>query len=371
MKRRAQTRPQYLAPSTLMVVSALLQSANAQHSDVFISVDDNRIVVEEPFHADSIRSFDVLGNGSVWHGSNPGYSTTVPDQFKLNDEVNFDVVSPLLLSTGETWDVAGDDSYLRQFWSAFADLSVTADATTGSQPGFLVGSVGNRGTVHQHHTFELATYSGQAPREGAYAIQQVVVADGYVSSDPFWIVLNNGLPIAEFASTLRNLPSIGIEGDFDRNGLLDARDINRLRDKMFASSEVTKFTNEFDLTSDLRIDAADLEFWVRDVRHTWVGDSNLDGEFNSTDLIQVFGFGHYEDQVQANSGWEHGDWNADGEFDSGDLVVAFQDSGYERGPRAIAIPESHSPIAIVLFALAVPRVACRKENGLIIQRIQN
>ena len=188
MKSRAHIR---LQRSTILVAVAMCtftKSSTAQHSDVFISVVGNRISIQEPFHADSIRSFDVLGDGTVWHGTNPGYSTTGPGQFKLNDEVGFNVVSPLLFSNGPSWELANDDRYLQQFWPVFPELAVTTTSMTGNQSGFLIGAVGNRGTVHQHHTFELASFSGRAPEVGAYAIQQVISAAGYVTSDPFWIV---------------------------------------------------------------------------------------------------------------------------------------------------------------------------------------
>ena len=60
------------------------------------------------------------------------------------------------------------------------------------------------------------------------------------------------------------------------------------------------------------------------------GDANRDGQFDSTDLIQVFAAGEYEDDLDDNSMWEEGDWNGDGDFDSGDLVAAFQEGRYER-----------------------------------------
>jgi hypothetical protein len=59
------------------------------------------------------------------------------------------------------------------------------------------------------------------------------------------------------------------------------------------------------------------------------GDSNRDGVFDSTDLVQVFQAGQYEDGVLGNSTWSSGDWNGDGEFDSQDLVFAFQAGSYQ------------------------------------------
>ncbi|MEZ6120929.1 MAG: hypothetical protein R3C28_30770 [Pirellulaceae bacterium] len=54
------------------------------------------------------------------------------------------------------------------------------------------------------------------------------------------------------------------------------------------------------------------------------GDVTGDGVFNSSDLVQVFQAGHYEDAIIGNSTWEQGDWNGDGEFNSSDLVLVFQ-----------------------------------------------
>jgi hypothetical protein len=92
--------------------------------------------------------------------------------------------------------------------------------------------------------------------------------------------------------------------------------------------------------------------FVHDVAKTWMGDANLDGEFNSTDLVEVLAAGEYEDNIASNSGWSDGDWNADSDFNSSDLVVALADGGYEQGPRpsAAAVPE---PSAMALFGLAL------------------
>jgi hypothetical protein len=60
------------------------------------------------------------------------------------------------------------------------------------------------------------------------------------------------------------------------------------------------------------------------------GDANRDGVFNSSDLVQVFQAGEYEDELAENSFWETGDWNDDGEFNSSDFVVAWQFGAYER-----------------------------------------
>ena len=55
-----------------------------------------------------------------------------------------------------------------------------------------------------------------------------------------------------------------------------------------------------------------------------MGDANLDGVFDSSDLVAVFIVGQYEDNVPQNSSWATGDWNCDQEFTTSDLVAAFQ-----------------------------------------------
>ncbi|MFC1757753.1 tandem-95 repeat protein [Planctomycetota bacterium] len=69
------------------------------------------------------------------------------------------------------------------------------------------------------------------------------------------------------------------------------------------------------------------------------GDSNLDGEFNSQDLVLVLQVGEYEDDIVGNSSWAEGDWDCSGDFDSEDLILAFQHYGIEQSPIAHSASE--------------------------------
>ena len=124
-------------------------------------------------------------------------------------------------------------------------------------------------------------------------------------------------------------------GDFNANGILNVGDIDLL------SAELRKPTPSkwFDLNSDKLVDVNDVNVWVKDLKKTWIGDADVNLEFNSSDFVQVFTVGKYETEQPAV--WSEGDWNADGIFESGDFVVAFQDGGYEMGPRTdvAAVPE--------------------------------
>jgi hypothetical protein len=140
----------------------------------------------------------------------------------------------------------------------------------------------------------------------------------------------------------------GLAGDFDGSGAIDAVDIDLL------SAEVRNGTNNstFDANFDGVVNNADRDEWVNVLANTYLGDSNLDGEFNSGDFVLVFGAGQYEDAITGNSTWATGDWNGDTEFNSGDFVAAFAAGGYEQGPRGAvaAVPE---PATAMLLAPAL------------------
>jgi hypothetical protein len=147
-------------------------------------------------------------------------------------------------------------------------------------------------------------------------------------------------------------PGGGLGGDFNNDGQLTAIDIDLL------SAEVRAQTNNasFDLNSDGSVNDADRTVWVSTLSNTYFGDANLDGQFNSGDLVGVLASGTYEADV--DSSWETGDFNGDGRTNSSDLVTALADGGYEAGPRAaMAVPE---PNTIVLGIFGLLLVAARR-----------
>ena len=153
----------------------------------------------------------------------------------------------------------------------------------------------------------------------------------------------------------------GLTGDYNQDGVLDAVDID------LQSAEMKKPEGEQDLAmydhnEDDRVNEADRTIWVKDLKGTWVGDSNFDREFNSGDLVAVFAAGKYETGEMA--GWAQGDWDGDMVFDSGDLVAAFSDGGYEQGepPAVAAVPEPSSLVLALLSLMGLIGVS-RRRNG--------
>jgi hypothetical protein len=166
---------------------------------------------------------------------------------------------------------------------------------------------------------------------------------------------NGGLELTEVflsASTTRSPP-----GDLDGDFSLTAADIDLLAAQLRTGSD----DRRFDLDADGLIDVDDLQTLVHELFNTYFGDSNLDGQFNTADVVHVLASGEYEDGVVMNSSWSTGDWNGDGEFSSSDLVVALADGGFEQGPRAAvqAVPE---PMSALMFCLGccVLTLVCRR-----------
>ena len=185
------------------------------------------------------------------------------------------------------------------------------------------------------------------------AIGDDVALEGSVALT-MWDIFSSVAPVPEFAFavfdslTITGEPSGGEPGDFDGDGLLTANDINLLTLQIKAGD----YRPQFDVNQDGDLDTSDHTFWVKDLKRTWFGDSNLDGEFSSTDFVSAFQAGKYEVEGANNAGWEEGDWNGDLQFDSSDFVTAFIDGGFEQGPVAAvaAVPE---PSSILLLASAV------------------
>lgn len=140
-------------------------------------------------------------------------------------------------------------------------------------------------------------------------------------------------------------------GDFDADDQVSVTDIDALSSRIRSE----QYDARFDLNNDELLDETDRVVWVKELKKTWFGDSDLDGEFNSSDLVSVFAYGQYEDAVVGNSSWATGDWNGDGEFNSSDLVLAFQDGGYELGKRGAAgiVPEPASGWSLVWSGMLI------------------
>jgi hypothetical protein len=166
-------------------------------------------------------------------------------------------------------------------------------------------------------------------------------------SNPSQLTYVGGVPLVLDSATIS--PPAILPCDVDTNSVCDALDIDLLSDAV--RDEIQE--PAFDVNDDGLVDSADRVYWVHVLMNSYFGDADLNGEFNSTDLVKVLQAGEYEDGVPRNSSWATGDWSGDREFDTGDMLVAFQDGGYELGPRqaTASVPEPSGALLLILAAL--------------------
>ena len=139
---------------------------------------------------------------------------------------------------------------------------------------------------------------------------------------------------------------VRMPGDYNSDGTVDVLDID-LQAAAIQSAAPDLAT--FDENNDGMVNGLDRSILLETHLNTWIGDANLDGEFNSSDFVAVFGPAKYETGQAAT--WAEGDWDGNGVFESGDFVAAFSGAGYEQGPRAPAAVPEPSSIAMLLLGV--------------------
>ncbi|MCA9213654.1 MAG: hypothetical protein KDB27_11340 [Planctomycetales bacterium] len=136
--------------------------------------------------------------------------------------------------------------------------------------------------------------------------------------------------------------------DINRDGSCSGLDFDEIAAAVRSQNQDPKYDVYF-ADRKFRVGAEDREFWITNLAMTHYGDSNIDGQFNSSDLVAVFRASKFETNEAA--GWEQGDWNGDGLFTTSDLVRAFEADAYEKPVRLVSVPEPHVPPLVLLVLL--------------------
>ena len=130
--------------------------------------------------------------------------------------------------------------------------------------------------------------------------------------------------------------------DLNGDGVCDAQDIDVMTQNVIDGT-ATKADR------DALVESASPEGF-----NTYIGDSDLNGQFDEQDIVAAFIAGQYLSGGAA--GWADGDWDGNLTFDDQDFVAAFIAGGYLQGPRgAASVPEPSGLVLLVLGALAVIR----------------
>ncbi|MCA9200150.1 MAG: cadherin-like domain-containing protein, partial [Planctomycetales bacterium] len=196
-----------------------------------------------------------------------------------------------------------------------------------------------------------------APSAGQLSLQasgafQYVSTNRFEGTDSFTYRVSDGESLsAEVTVTIHVGANPAALGDFDQDGQFGQSDIQRMRQAIEAG-----WIGAFDLNHDSVTDAHDWQILIHDVIGTSFGDANLDGRFDSQDLIAVFQSGRFEvsNTLSPPVEWNAGDWNGDGSFDTADLVLAFQDGAYDVNGATTA-QESNSVLGDIAAAMTSRR----------------
>ena len=149
-------------------------------------------------------------------------------------------------------------------------------------------------------------------------------------------------------------------GDVDFNGVADIDDFRRF--VRLSSIFLRPYLPEdefvpylyFDLDGDSVITPAD-GLAMMNATGVTAGDSNLDGRFDSQDLLLSFQSAAYENR-QRTAKWQDGDWDFDSLFTTKDLVAAFMNGNYSAA--ATVVPEPAS-LGVLAWMCAIPIVRRR------------
>ena len=126
--------------------------------------------------------------------------------------------------------------------------------------------------------------------------------------------------------------------DINLDGVCDAQDIDEMTQRVLDG--ITTQADRNALISSSPDDGL----------NTYIGDSDMNGEFSEQDFVAVFIAGKYI--TGEHAGWAEGDWDGNFLFNEQDFVAAFIDGGYLQGPREAvsAVPE---PSCFVLLVLGI------------------
>lgn len=326
----------------------------------FDGIDDFVIAPDFPL-AETALSVSIWGfanDAPTWASLVKNWGTTVVGQFHFGlgpgaeDTLNIFVTT----ADGAAFNAGTDvDPIELEAWEHYAFVADPAsELVTLYRNGEVVDEQPYDGTFTETPNSQSIGIGVKTTNEGDFADPGACCPgywDGLLDDLGIWHRALTSEEVADvYTRGLAGEPILGgdaLLGDFDRNGALEAADMDLLSAEVRTGND----TPAFDVTGDGAVNQQDRFHWIEVLKNSYIGDSNLDLEFNSGDFVAVFTTGEYEDEIAGNSTWATGDWNGDTEFDSSDFVVAFTAGDYEKGPRGelAAVPE---PSSFVLLLMA-------------------
>jgi len=175
--------PALLASLLFAAGMTVRASAQPHDGDILLTIEDSRIVTNTAQQPERIFS-STMGIAFPDFTSDPGFDCE-PGTFSVPSRIGFRVLDALRVWNGSDFDaVAGP-----QMEIAFSTLSTTTPSTPQTIEGFTL-AVGSNGQWHRHLEYTLLSPGGT----GVYLLTMELfsTAGGVFSSEPFWMVFNNG-----------------------------------------------------------------------------------------------------------------------------------------------------------------------------------
>lgn len=199
----------------LMFVATSANQALAHGFRVSVVGGKLEMVSEDPT-AGGLAIYKVqslLGPATFKSSDHPGYEAETG--FSSGAEVSFNVLGPLLYSTGVGSAVASPVDMLISPQDFLISGSVTVTGSSGFQSGFLIGEYSGGSLGEFEHQLNYAiSVPGGVPL-GVYALSmQLTGVDAlgqpYTASDPFVAVFNNGMPVQSLPAIAADLYNVAV-----------------------------------------------------------------------------------------------------------------------------------------------------------------
>jgi carbohydrate esterase-like sialic acid-specific acetylesterase len=150
-----------------------------------------------------------------------------------------------------------------------------------------------------------------------------------------------------FADAFLSTLTPPVPGDFNRDGLVNAADV----DQLFAEIAAGTHGDTYDLTDDGLVTGDDADHMIRVILGTEYGDANLDGQVSDADYTV------WADHYGApDPGWAEADFTGNGAVTEADYTI-WADN-YGAGVTSAALPEP-SALGLIALALLARRRPCR------------
>ncbi len=205
-----------------LVLGLIPVTATAAHSDIWITLDNNQIVVSsvdlesgEPINVDQttgrllfLGDFSDLGQGPQGT-DDPGYQAQ-SGVLQANAILNYRAVGIMQFWTGNTWsNTVGNQEQISYFDALGGETIWTVSGV--SQAEGVIDQIASDGSVHAHLDFEV-TNAGSLPVVGAYMVDlELYVTDGvggpivHTTSEPVRIAFNFQLSESDFNAAINAL----------------------------------------------------------------------------------------------------------------------------------------------------------------------